>query len=82
VLEILVTNPAIGQHIREGRTHQIPAVMATCRRLGMQLMDQSLLAMVRAEEIDPAHAYLLARDKAQLRPYLPQTDELDALLEA
>ncbi|MFN8546567.1 MAG: PilT/PilU family type 4a pilus ATPase [Candidatus Eisenbacteria bacterium] len=80
-VEVLTINSAISQHIREGRTHQIPAVMATGRRLGMQLMDQSLLAMVRAEEVDPAHAFLLARDKAQFRPFLPQGDELDTLLE-
>lgn len=80
-IEILVINPAISQHIREGRTHQIPAAMATGRRLGMQLMDQSLLALLRAEEIDPAHAYLLAREKPQFRPYLPQIDEVDPLAE-
>ncbi|MBK8229254.1 MAG: PilT/PilU family type 4a pilus ATPase [Candidatus Eisenbacteria bacterium] len=81
-VEILVVNPAIGQHIREGRTHQISSVMATGRRLGMQLMDQALLALVRAEEIDPTQAYLIARNKAEFRPYVREASELDPLMEA
>lgn len=80
-LEILVVNPAIAQHIREGRTFQIPSVMATGRRAGMQLMDQALLALVRAEEIDAEHAFLVAKDKSQIRPFLRESSELGPLLE-
>lgn len=80
-MEILVVNPAIGQHIREGRTFQIASVMATGRRAGMQLMDQALVALVRAEEIDPEHAFLVAKDKSQIRPFLRDSEDLGPLLE-
>ncbi|MEZ4649309.1 MAG: PilT/PilU family type 4a pilus ATPase [Candidatus Eisenbacteria bacterium] len=80
-VEILVVNPAIGQHIREGRTFQIPSVMATGRRAGMQLMDQALVGLVRAEEIDPEHAFLVAKDKSQIKPFLRESDDLGPLLE-
>ena len=48
----------------------------------MQLMDQALLALVRAEEIDPTQAYLIARNKAEFRPYVREASELDPLMEA
>jgi twitching motility protein PilT len=80
-VEILVNNPAVAQHIREGRTFQIPSVMATGRRFGMQLMDHALLALVRAEEVDPTEAFLLAREKAEFRSFLPNAEELGSLLE-
>ena len=80
-MEILVANPAIGQHIREGRTFQIPSVMATGRRAGMQLMDQALVALLRAEEIDPENAFLVAKDKSQIRPFLRESETLGSLLE-
>ncbi|MCA9728191.1 MAG: PilT/PilU family type 4a pilus ATPase [Candidatus Eisenbacteria bacterium] len=80
-VEILTVNPAVSQHIREGRTFQIASVMATGRRFGMQQMDQALLALVRAEEVDPAHAFLLAKEKAEFRPYLRETEGLELLME-
>jgi twitching motility protein PilT len=80
-VEILVNNPAVAQHIREGRTFQIPSAMATGRRYGMQVMDHALMALVRAEEVDPIEAFLLARDKTPFRPFLPETEEIGSLLE-
>lgn len=80
-VEILINNAAVAQHIRDGRTFQIASVMATGRRFGMQLMDHALLALVRAEEVDPTEAFLLAREKAAFRPFLPVTDEIGTLLE-
>ena len=60
VTEVLVVTPAISPLIREGKTHQLPSAIATGKRVGMQLMDQALLALVRSGDIDP--------DEALLRP--------------
>jgi twitching motility protein PilT len=78
-MEILVVTPAVGQMIREGKTFQIPGAIATGRRVGMQLMDQALLAMVRAGDIDPDEAFLKATDKKEFVPFVTQPDLLALL---
>jgi len=78
-MEILVVTPAVGQMIRDGKTFQIPGAMATGRRVGMQLLDQALMAMVRAGDIDPDEAFLKATDKKEFVPFVTQP-ELLALL--
>jgi len=80
-VEVLVNNPAIGQHIREGRTFQIASVMSTGRRLGMQLMDQSLLALVRTGEADPDEAFLIARSKREFLPFVTDKEAFAPLVE-
>ena len=44
-------------------------------------MDQALVGLVRAEEIDPEHAFLVAKDKSQIKPFLRESDDLGPLLE-
>ena len=74
VLEILVVTSAVQQHVREGKTHQIPSVIATGRRVGMQLMDQALLTLVRSGDIDPDEAFLRATDKREFMAYVTRAD--------
>jgi twitching motility protein PilT len=72
VAEILVMTQAIAQMIREGRMHQIPSSIATGRRVGMQLMDQALLALVQSGDIDPNEAFLKATDKKDFIFYVTE----------
>jgi len=74
--EVLVVTFAIQQLIREGKTFQIPGAIATGRRLGMQLMDQAMLALVRAGEVDPDEAFLKAEDKWGFAPYVTRPELL------
>ena len=74
VVEILVVTSAVAQHIRDGKTHQIPSAIATGRRVGMQLMDQALLALVRAGDIDPDEAFLRATDKREFMAFVTRQD--------
>jgi twitching motility protein PilT len=46
-VEILVSNPAVRNLIREGKIHQIYSVIQTGRRQGMQLMDSHLEELYR-----------------------------------
>ncbi len=78
-LEVLVVTPAIQQLIREGKTFQIPGAIVTGRRLGMQLMDQSLLALVRAGEVDPDEAFLKAEDKWGFAPFVTRPELLQTM---
>jgi len=75
-LEVLVVNVAVQQMIREGKSFQIPGAITTGKRQGMQLMDQSLLALVRAGEIDPDEAFLRAEDKWGFAPFLTRPELL------
>jgi twitching motility protein PilT len=67
--EILVVTPAVSRLIREGKTFQIPGVISTGRRFGMQLMDQSLLRLVTAGDVDPDEAYRLATEKRDFESF-------------
>ena len=75
-VEVLVVTFAIQQLIREGKTFQLPGAIATGRRLGMQLMDQAMLALVRAGEVDPDEAFLKAEDKWGFAPYVTRPELL------
>ena len=63
VCEIMVMNRAIAKLIQTDQTHQIPAQLQTGRDTGMQLLDQALLAEIKARRIDPDDAYAYATDK-------------------
>jgi twitching motility protein PilT len=74
VVEIMVVTPAVAQLIREQKIFQVPATMATGRRLGMQLMDQALLSLVKSGDIDPDEAFLRASDKSDLARFVTRAD--------
>lgn len=71
-LEIMLGNPAVGNLIREGKTFQIPSIMQTAKKDGMQLMDQHLLDLLKTKKVNPDEAYRCAIDKKQFEQYLPQ----------
>lgn len=46
--EVLVANPAVRNIIREGKTHQLDAVIQTGADAGMQTMDRTLVGLVQS----------------------------------
>jgi twitching motility protein PilT len=50
-VEVLVATPAVRNLIREAKVHQIYSAMQAGGKFGMQTMDQSLVALVRANRI-------------------------------
>jgi twitching motility protein PilT len=58
--EVLTVTPAIRNLIREGKTHQIYSAMQAGAQHGMQTLDQSLAALVRAQKV----SYETALEKA------------------
>jgi twitching motility protein PilT len=64
--EVLLVNSAVSNLIREGKTIQIPSIMQTNKRLGMVLLNDALMDLVTAGEVDPLEAYIKAVDKASL----------------
>lgn len=79
VMEIMVMTPAVAQLVREGKTFQLPQVMSTGRKVGMQLMDQALMALLRAGEIDANAAFLRADDKRQFVQFVSDPDLLNLI---
>ncbi|MEI8355550.1 MAG: type IV pilus twitching motility protein PilT, partial [Deltaproteobacteria bacterium] len=73
--EILVGTPAIANLIREGKTFQIPSIIQTARKDGMQLMDQHLLDLLKTKRILPEEAYRCAQEKKQFEQYLPDSPQ-------
>jgi twitching motility protein PilT len=45
--EVLIGNPAVRNLIREGKLHQIPSMMQTGQRLGMQTLDMAVADLVK-----------------------------------
>lgn len=67
--DILVNTPAVANLIREGKTFQIPSVMQTGKKDGMQILDQVLQEYVRRGEIDGETAWEYANDKGLFANY-------------
>jgi twitching motility protein PilT len=68
--EILVATSAVRNIIREGKTHQLEAVIQTGAEFGMQSMDKTLVSLI--------HAGSITYDDA--RNYAVDLDELDRLM--
>ncbi len=68
--EIMIATPAVRNIIREGKTHQMDAVIQTGAEFGMQSMDRTLVNLV--------HAGTISYEEA--RNYAVDIDELDRLM--
>lgn len=68
--EILIATPAVRNIIREGKTHQLEAVIQTGSEHGMQSMDKTLVNLV--------HNGTISYEEA--RNYAVDLDELDRLM--
>lgn len=62
-LEIMVVTHGVAANIRNGKTHQIPTAIQTGKRLGMQLINDDLVRLVKEHVVDAEEAYLKAIDK-------------------
>ncbi len=70
--EILVVTPAVRNIIREGKSHQLEAVIQTGAEFGMQSMDKTLIGLI--------HSGAISYDDA--RTYAVDIEELDRLMRA
>ncbi|MCH2110026.1 MAG: type IV pilus twitching motility protein PilT [Polyangiaceae bacterium] len=66
-LEVMIGVPAIANLIREGKIFQIPSIMQTSRNIGMRLMNDSLVELVKAGKVAPDEALAKSNDKASLQ---------------
>lgn len=61
--EVMISIPAIRNLIREGKTHQIPTVLQTGIRWGMQTMEMSLCDLVKKNIVEMDTALNYTNDK-------------------
>ncbi len=68
--EILIGTPAVRNLIREGKTHQLPSMMQTGKKYGMQLLDDAIMDLYNKGWISADEAYAKANEKEQFKPFL------------
>jgi twitching motility protein PilT len=69
-LEILVCTPACANLIRENKTFQIPSVIQTGRKYGMQSLDNAIEELLKKGWISGEEAYSKCIDKSKFVQYL------------
>ena len=69
-LEILIATPAVRNLIRDGKTFQIPTVLQTGKKFGMQSLDDAILDHLEKGRINAEDAYLHCLDKTRFRAFL------------
>jgi twitching motility protein PilT len=79
-MEILIANPAVRNLIREGKTYQIPSMIQTGKKYGMQLLDDAIMELYKKGWISADEAYMKSNDKTRFRPFLktPPADFTEA----
>jgi twitching motility protein PilT len=75
VLEILVVTPATSNLIREGKTFQIPSVIQTGKKYGMQSLDDAILEALQAKKISAEDAYDKSIVKERFVQFLKEPPE-------
>ncbi len=55
-MEILLVTPGIASLLRDNKAYQIPAIMQTSQKMGMCLMDDSIINLVKNDVVDEAVA--------------------------
>lgn len=69
-LEILIANPAVRNLIRESKTFQIPSMIQTGKKYGMQLLDDSIMDLYKRGWISADEAYTKCNEKSRFRQLL------------
>jgi len=69
-IEILICTPAVRNLIREGKTFQIPSVIQTGKKYGMQSLDDDIMEYLEKGWIAPDEAYNKCIDKAKFQHFL------------
>ncbi|RLB19374.1 MAG: type IV pili twitching motility protein PilT [Deltaproteobacteria bacterium] len=69
-LEIMIATPAVRNLIREGKTFQIPSMIQTGKKYGMQTLDDAIMDLLKKKIISPDDAYMKCVEKSRFMPFL------------
>jgi twitching motility protein PilT len=70
--EIMVGSNAVNNLIRENKIHQIPSMIQTGKKDGMQLLDQHILEYLMSDQISAEEAYMKCHNKSAFKQYLKE----------
>jgi twitching motility protein PilT len=70
VCEVLISNNAVANLIRENKIHEIPAVIETSAKEGMISLGRAMVDLVRKKEISLKNAIDYALDPSEIRNLL------------
>jgi twitching motility protein PilT len=76
-VEIMLANSSVRNLIREGKIHQLPNAIRTHARLGMQLLDQSLVNLHRNGVISKDDVYAFCNDREEVEKLIISADDRD-----
>jgi twitching motility protein PilT len=68
-IEVLMNTPAVAYTIREAKTFMLPGIIQTGKKLGMKLMDESLMDLYDKQIISQEEAYARADQKMLMREH-------------
>ncbi len=74
-LEIMIATPAIRNLIRERKTYQIPSMLQTGKKYGMQSLDDAIMDLLRKGIISPEEAFNKCTDKTRFLSFLKKPPE-------
>lgn len=66
-LEVMIGTLSVANLIADGKTFQLPSMIQTGGRMGMKLMDDSILELLRAKAIDEDRALAYADNPAKIK---------------
>lgn len=78
-LEILIATPAVRNLVRDAKTFQLPTVLQTGKKYGMQSLDDAILEHLEKGRISAEDAYLHCLDKVRFRAFLRNASDEDLL---
>jgi twitching motility protein PilT len=70
--EIMVGTSAVSNLIRENKIHQIPSMIQTGKKDGMQLLDQHILEYLMSGVVTAEEAYMKSNNKTAFKQYLKE----------
>lgn len=68
--EVMIGTPAIKNLVREGKTFQIPSMIQTSKKMGMQALDDAIFDLYRTGKIDAEQALNYSQDPSALEKRL------------
>jgi len=74
-VEVLIGTLPIANLIRDGKTFQIPSLMQTAKSVGMQIMDESIMALLEADKITAADAQANANNPKHFQRVVDEADQ-------
>jgi twitching motility protein PilT len=77
-VEVIIGTLPLANLIRDGKTFQIPSMMQTAKNAGMQIMDESILALLQAEKIDARTAQAHANDPRRFQAFVDKAEKAAA----